>query len=99
MDLRDIFVAFVAITLGGTMLYASIINEGWCFQMRIAQAIEDNRGRKQARTVIASAGTVIIFLGLYLLLSPMLIVSLFQQESRENNFQTVTGSAVFAEAE
>ena len=41
MELRDLFVAAVALTLGGMMLYTAALNEGWCFQMKVARMIED----------------------------------------------------------
>lgn len=81
MEIRDLFVATVAITIGAMMLYTSILNEGWCFEMRIARAIEESRGREKARTFIGAAGSIVMALGLYILIAPWLASNLFHSHN------------------
>jgi len=78
MELRDLFVATVAVVLGGMMLYAAILDQGWCFQMRIARKIDETMGREQARTFIGSVGTLLLLLGLYLVFAPLVATTMFQ---------------------
>lgn len=78
MELRDLFVATVAMTIGGMMVYTSILNEGWCFQMKIARVIAETKGRDQARTFIGGVGTFVLLLGLYILIAPLIASSWLQ---------------------
>lgn len=80
MDLRDLFVASVAIILGGMMLYSAIVNQGWCFEMKVARVVAESQGREKARTLIGSVGTFLLLVGLYLLLAPSILVSLMQKD-------------------
>jgi len=75
MELRDLFVASVAMTIGGMMVYTSILNEGWCFQMKVARVIAETKGREQARTFIGGVGTFMLLLGLYILIVPLIASS------------------------
>ena len=84
MDLRDLFVALVAMSLGAMMLHAAIMDQGWCFQMRVARAIEDAKGRAKARSFVGTVGAAMILIGLYVLLAPILLVSAFQGETRDS---------------
>lgn len=75
MELRDLFVASVAMTIGGMMLYTSILNEGWCFQMKVARVIAETKGRAKARTFIGGVGAFMLLLGLYILVVPLIASS------------------------
>lgn len=100
MDLRDLFVAAVALVLGGMMLYTAIVGQGWCFQMKIARIIEETRGRQQARTFIGSIGTLVMLLGLYLLLAPIIASSIFQSTDFESpTDRRPNGTMSFAKAD
>jgi Na+-translocating ferredoxin:NAD+ oxidoreductase RnfA subunit len=78
MEIRDLFVAIVAFILGGMMLHAAILDQGWCFRMSIARKIDEAMGREQARTFIGSIGTLLLLISLYLVLAPLVASSLFQ---------------------
>jgi len=84
MEIRDLFVATVAITIGVIMLHASIWNQGWCFQMKVARVIEESKGRESARTFIGTVGTTMMLLGFYLLLAPWIASQLFQSTGAIN---------------
>ena len=84
MDLRDLFVATVAIVLGGIMLYAAIVNQGWCFQMKVARVVAKSQGRDKARTMIGTVGMFLLLIGLYLVLAPSIIVSMMQKDSQQD---------------
>ena len=81
MELRDVFVASVALTIGGMMVYTSVLNEGWCFQMKIARVIEESKGRDKARTFIGAIGSLMMLLGLYILITPWLASNWFQSDN------------------
>ncbi len=83
MELRDLFVATVAMTIGGMMIFTSILNEGWCFQMKVARVIAETKGREKARNFIGGVGTFVLLLGLYILIAPLVASSwLNGEESR-----------------
>jgi hypothetical protein len=65
MNERDLLVAAVSIGLGLLMTYSAARNEGWCFQMTFARAIEKFHGPQAARMAIGSVGTAMILLGIY----------------------------------
>ena len=98
MEIRDLFVATVAMSLGGMMIYSSILNEGWCLQMKVARVIEESKGRAKARTIVGSAGSLLLLLGLYLMLAPTLF-SLFQNEDDQANSHSHSGEMNFAEGD
>ena len=99
MELRDLFVATVALVLGCMMLYTSIFNEGWCFQMKIARVIAESKGRTQARTFIGSVGALMVTMGLYLILAPFAL-TLFQSNNDQTSSNSSTaGSMQFAEGD
>ena len=100
MELRDLFVAAVALTLGGMMLYTAALNEGWCFQMKVARIIEKSMGRAKARTFVGSVGTLMVILGLYLLLAPVIAAKIFQtMDNRHANDREVLGKMSLVDAE
>ena len=100
MELRDLLVATVAISLGGMMLYAAALNEGWCFQMKVARLIEESRGRDKSRTVVGSVGTLMIVLGLYLLLAPIIATNFLQNmDNRNAQHARDIGTMNFADAD
>ena len=72
MELRDVFVATVAIVLGGIMLYAAILDRGWCFQLKITRIIADAQGRTKARQFIGFTGTSLIVMGIYIVFAPQI---------------------------
>lgn len=84
MELRDLFVATVSLVLGGMMLYAAILDQGWCFQMTLARKIDETMGREKARTFIGSVGALLLLIGLYLIAAPLLAASLLQPTDIEN---------------
>lgn len=88
MDLRDLFVASVAGTIGIMMIYASLLNEGWCFQMKVTRAIEESMGRQRARTFIGTVGASLTFIGLYLLLAPWVATQWFQSSDQNTDFRS-----------
>ncbi len=51
------------------MIYSSILDQGWCLQMKIARVIEEAKGRSKARTFVGSVGSLMVLIGLYLLLA------------------------------
>ena len=98
MELRDLFVATVAMTIGSMMIYTSILNEGWCFQMKVARVIAETKGRDKARTFIGGVGTFMLLLGLYILIAPLTASSwLNWDESR--NIRVPHAQPVVANAE
>ena len=98
MELRDLFVATVAMTIGGMMLYTSILNEGWCFQMKVARVIAETKGRDKARTFIGCVGTFMLLLGLYILIVP-LTASNWLNWDESNNSRVPHAQPVVANAE
>lgn len=98
MDLRDFFVASVAITIGAMMIYTALLNEGWCFQMKIARVIEESRGRGKARSFIGTVGAAMLLLGLYILLAPW-IASQWLQSSEIRFHESFNSQRVIANAE
>lgn len=98
MELRDLFVATVALVLGCMMLYTAIIDQGWCFQMKIARVIAESKGRKQARTFVGSVGALMITIGLYLILAPFTL-AFFQANDNQTSSSASDGSMLFAESD
>jgi hypothetical protein len=93
MELRDLFVATVALSLGAMMVYTAAFNEGWCFQLKVARMIEESKGRSKARTFVGSVGTLMIVVGLYLILAPVVATKLLQtmdNRSAQNSDDTRT---------
>ncbi len=84
MEIRDLFVSMVAITIGVMMLYAALINRGWCFQMKIVRSVEEARNRQSARTFIGIVGMTMTLIGLYLLLAPWLASELVNPSETRN---------------
>ena len=100
MELRDLFVATVALTLGGMMLYTAALNEGWCFQMKVARMIEESKGRAKARTFVGSIGTLMVVVGLYLLFAPVFAAKIFQTlDNRNTNDRGDLGKMSLVDAE
>jgi hypothetical protein len=100
MEIRDLFVAAVAFVLGGMMLHAAILDQGWCFQMLIARKIEETMGRVQARTFIGSVGTLLLFIGLYLVFAPVIASAMFQSTKVElRNSELGNNALTLAEAD
>ena len=81
MEIRDLFVATVALTIGCLLIHASIINKGWAFQMTIARAIAQAKGQAPARFFIGSVGTVMVLMGIYLILAPLRLSFLLPNEN------------------
>ena len=98
MELRDLFVATVAMTIGGMMVYTSILNEGWCFQMKVARVIAETKGRENARTFIGAVGTIMLLLGLYIVLVP-LIASNWLNWDQSRGFRTPNVQPIVANAD
>jgi hypothetical protein len=99
MEIRDLFVAAVALTIGGIMIYAAILNEGWCFQMKIARAIAESKGRDKARSFIGSVGSLMVLIGLYLLLAPLAFSILQHADDRARVQSHPAGTMSFAESD
>ncbi len=94
MDLRDLFVGAVALTLGAMMIYAAIMNRGWCFQMKVARVVAESHGQSQARTFIGSVGALMVLLGIYTLFAPVIGAQFIQTSNDQRS-----GSVAFAEAD
>ncbi|MEZ6095700.1 MAG: hypothetical protein R3C03_15970 [Pirellulaceae bacterium] len=62
---RDIFVAFVAFVLGFGLIIVSVTNNGSYFQMRSPAMLSNFIGRSNARLVVAAAGGLAVFMGVY----------------------------------
>ena len=100
MELRDLFVAMVAFAIGCSMLYAAILNEGWCFQMKAARMIAESKGRANARTCVGSVGTLMIVIGLYLVLAPIIATNfLHSMDDRNAHGKHETSAMNFADAD
>lgn len=98
MEIRDLFVASVALTLGVIMVYSSILNQGWCFHLKVARVIEESKGRDKARTFVGTIGGVLVLVGLYLLLAA-LAFPMFQSNEDEVNVRASQGMMSFAEGD
>lgn len=98
MELRDLFVATVALVLGCMMLTTSILNDGWFFQMKIARAIAASKGRAQARTFLGSVGALMVLLGLYLIVAPYAMTFFQANENRSGNRSLNTDPTKLAES-
>jgi len=72
-------------TIGGMMIYTSILNEGWCFQLKVARVIAETKGRDQARTFIGGLGTFVLLLGLYILIVPLIASSWIPWDQSRNS--------------
>ena len=88
MDLRDIFVGSVAMALGVLMIYTALVNQGWCFQMKVARVIAESKGQAKARTFIGSVGALILLLGLYTLIAPMIATQILQTNDQRGSTLT-----------
>lgn len=100
MEIRDLFVATVAIVIGGSMLYTAFLNEGWCFQMKVARMIAESKGHAKARTFVGSVGTFMIILGLYIVLAPMIATNfLHSLDQRNAHVGNEIGEMHFADAD
>ncbi len=56
MEIRDLFVAIVALILGGMMLHAAILDQGWCFRMSIARRIDEAMGANKPERLLVRSG-------------------------------------------
>jgi len=89
MEIRDLFVAVVALTIGGMMIYSSALDRGWCLEMKIARVIEESKGRASARSFMGWVGSLLVLIGLYLLLAPWGF-SFFQKSDQTTDSNSVT---------
>lgn len=99
MELRDLFVAIVALVLGCIMLYTSILDQGWFLQMKVARVIAKSKGRMQSRTFVGSVGALMIMIGLYLILAPFALTILQSNNDRTTATSPSAGSMRFAESD
>ncbi len=99
MELRDLFVATVALVLGCMMLSTSILDQGWFFQMKIARIIAESKGRMHARTFVGSVGALMIAMGLYLILAPFAWTFFQPTDDRASAGNPTDGSILFAESD
>lgn len=99
MELRDLFVATVALVLGCMMLSASILDQGRFFQMKFARVIAESKGRMPARTFIGSIGSLMILIALYLILTPFTLAIFQTDGNRSSADNPGDGSMRFAENE
>ena len=64
MNIRDLFVGAVAITLGVIILVGGAGNFNWWYELRKARWIDARFGRRAARILFATIGLALISLGL-----------------------------------
>ncbi len=63
---RDLLVAAIATVLGLNIIYLAAINNSWVFELGTVSTLERHFGRQPARLILASLGTTLVFLGIYL---------------------------------
>ncbi|MFT5302296.1 MAG: hypothetical protein ACI87E_004026 [Mariniblastus sp.] len=86
MEIRDLFVAAVALTIGASFLIGAIFDRGWCFHLKIVKIIVDSQGRTSARSFVGFLGTVLVLIGL-LILFPAL--SFLTPEDKPTNLRNL----------
>ena len=64
MNVPDLFVGGVAITLGVIVMVGGGGNSSWWFELRKARWLESRLGRTGARVLFAFCGAMLILLGL-----------------------------------
>ena len=64
---RDLFVAFVAIVLGGVIVWAGAVNHPLCFQIWLPKLLDRKFGRDRARFIVVLMGACAICVGGYLI--------------------------------
>ena len=64
---RDLFVAFVAIVLGGVIVWAGAVSHSLCFQIWLPKLLDRKFGRDRARFIVVMMGAVAIGIGGYLI--------------------------------
>ncbi|GAG56065.1 unnamed protein product, partial [marine sediment metagenome] len=90
----------VAFVLGGMMLYAAILDRGWCYQMRIARIIDVSKGREQARTFIGGVGTLLLLIAIYLVIAPLVAPAMIRPtDIDEGHSEQSTGAINLAETD
>jgi hypothetical protein len=63
MNLEELFVGFVAVTLGALAAAAAVSNLDWCYRLHKIRWIEARWGRAGARIFYALLGAALIGLG------------------------------------